>query len=263
MSFPDNFFVAALSLDIVRGDKKANFKKLEESLSQLPQGTDLLVLPELFSTGYIEDAEEAKCLSETENEESIQCLKRIASECNLAISGSFLSNTAQMLFNRAFFVEPNGETTFYDKRHLFCISEESRVCHKGNQLPPVVRYRRWNIALAICYDVRFPAWLRNMDNRYDLLVVPANWPTKRQYAWEHLLKARAIENQTYVIGANRSGGDKYGQYDDSTFVIDFMGQSVGENNGVITTASLSKSSLEKFREHFPVWMDADEFSIKL
>lgn len=261
MSFPDNFIVAALSLDVVRGDKKANFTKLENYLTQLPNGTDLLVLPELFSTGYIQDAEEAKCLSETDYGDSIQCLKRIASDCNLAISGSYLSNTGDLLYNRAFFIEPNGEATFYDKRHLFCISEESKVCQKGKQLPPVVRYRRWNIALAVCYDVRFPSWLRNYGNKYDLLVVPANWPTKRQYAWEHLLKARAIENQSYVIGANRSGDDKFGQYDGSTYIIDYMGQSVGDNKGEITTASLSKSSLEKFREHFPVWKDADEFNI--
>lgn len=116
--------------------------------------------------------------------------------------------------------------------------------------------------MAICYDVRFPVWLRNTGNKYDLLVIPANWPDKRQYAWEHLLKARAIENQAYVIGANRSGEDSFGKYDKSTYIIDYMGQSVGENKGAFTIAELSKSSLEKIREHFPVWKDADEFGIR-
>ncbi len=262
MSFPDNLIVAVLSLDIVRGDKNANFTRLENCLSQLPQGTDLLVLPELFSTGYIKEETEAKSLAETEYGDSIQRLKKIASDRNLALCGSFLSNTAHLLFNRAFFIEPDGEISFYDKRHLFCISEESKVCHRGVRLSPVVRYRRWNIALAICYDIRFPAWLRNKDNKYDLLVVPANWPTKRQYAWEHLLKARAIENQAYVIGANRSGEDSFGQYDGSTYIVDYMGKTMGDQNGVLTIAALSKSSLEKYREHFPVWKDADDIDIK-
>lgn len=263
MSFPDKFIVAALSTDIVQGDKEVNLHMIEKHLYNLPEGTDLLVLPELFSTGYISDPEYAKELAETEYGDTIHRLKSIAKERNLAICGSFLSNTTHIIFNRAFFIEPDGETTFYDKRHLFCISEESKLCRRGIQLPPVIRYRRWNISIAICYDVRFPVWLRNTRNRYDLLVIPANWPDKRRYAWEQLLKARAIENQVYVVGTNRSGKDSYGQYDESTYIIDYMGYHIGKNDGILTYATITKDPLEKFRERFPVWKDADDFSIKL
>ncbi len=263
MSFPDKFLVAALSLDISQADKQANFQQIEDQLKTLPKGADLLVLPELFSTGYIHDAEEAKGLAEAVDGATISHLKKLASEHNLAICGSYLSNTADRLFNRGFFIEPDGESTFYDKRHLFCISEESKVCDHGIMLPTTVRYRRWNIAMAICYDLRFPAWLRNTGNKYDLMIVPANWPNKRQYAWEHLLKARAIENQAYIVGANRSGNDRYGEYDNSTYIIDFMGQNIGEKSGKFTLAELSKTPMEKLRQHFPIWKDADDFEIKL
>lgn len=262
MSYPDSFLVAALSLDIKQEDKEENFRQIEEQLSKLPAGIDLLVLPELFSTGYIQNIEEAKKQAETEYGDSVARLKKMASEYNMAICGSFLSNTAHLLFNRGFFIEPDGEATFYDKRHLFCVSEESRICHRGIKLPPVIRYRRWNISLAICYDLRFPTWLRNKDNKYDLLVMPANWPDKRQYAWEHLLKARAIENQAYIVGANRSGTDSFGHYDQTTYIYDYLGKSIGRNDGYFTIASLSKASLEKIREHFPVWKDADDFDVR-
>lgn len=262
MSFPDAFLVAVLSLDIQRGDKDKNFLQVKECLTKLPEGIDLLVLPELFSTGYIQNIEDARALSETEYGDTIVRLKKIASEYNMAVCGSFLSNTAHLLFNRGFFIEPDGESTFYDKRHLFCISEESKVCHRGIQLPPVIRYRRWNISMAICYDLRFPVWLRNTGNKYDLLVLPANWPDKRQFAWEHLLIARAIENQAFVIGANRSGRDSFGQYDNTTYIIDYKGKSIGRNVGNITFATLAKSPLEKAREIFPVYRDADEFGVR-
>lgn len=263
MSFPDTFIVAALSIDIVHTDKESNFRLIEENLGSLPISTDLLILPELFSTGYVSDYNKALALSETEDGITSQRLKTIAKERNLAICGSFLSKTSEYLYNRCFFFEPNGDAYFYDKRHLFCISEESRICQRGVNLPPVIRYRGWNISMAICYDLRFPGWLRNWKNKYDLMVIPANWPNKRSYAWEQLLKARAIENQAYVIGANRTGNDEYGFYDNSTYIIDYMGYPIGTNKGIITYATLSKTALDKSRLNFPVWKDADELDIKI
>lgn len=263
MSFPDAFIVAALSIDIVQGDKESNFRIVEEHLCDLPIGTDLLVLPELFSTGYIKDAELATALAETEYGDTVNRLKAIAKEYNMALCGSFLSKTAHILLNRGFFIEPDGEVHFYDKRHLFCISEESKVCRRGIKLPPIIRFRRWNISMAICYDIRFPAWIRNIGNKYDLLIIPANWPDKRSYAWDHLLKARAIENQAYVVGANRSGKDSFGQYNQTTHIIDYLGYPIGTDKGILTYAELSKEALEKVRDHFPVWKDADEFDIKM
>lgn len=262
MSFPDLFTVACISLDIAQADKEKNFERLKKSLTMVPEGTDLLVLPELFSTGFIQDIDEAKELAETEHGDTISSLRHIAASRNIAVCGSFLSSTAHLLFNRAFFIEPDGETAFYDKRHLFCISNESKICHRGIAASPVVRYRRWNISMAVCYDIRFPAWLRNSANKYDLLVVPANWPDKRKYAWEHLLEARAIENMSYVIGVNRTGRDSSGEYSDSTYIFDYKGQSLGTTQQNVTIASLSKSRLETFRETFPAWKDADEFVIR-
>ena len=262
MSFPDLFTVACISLDIALADKDTNLYKLNNLLPRVPDGTDLLILPELFSTGFVQDIDKAKELAETEDGDTIANLKQIAASRKIAICGSFLSNTAHLLFNRAFFIEPDGETAFYDKRHLFCISNESKICHRGIATSPVIRYRRLNISMAVCYDIRFPAWLRNTGNKYDLLIVPANWPDKRKYAWEHLLEARAIENMSYVIGVNRTGKDSSGEYNDSTYIFDYKGQSIGSTQQNITVASLSKSRLETFREHFPVWKDADEFDIR-
>lgn len=263
MSITDNLSVAILSIDIALADKEANKAAVEALLKQVDADTDLIVLPELFSTGYINNPEEASALAETDSGETIGYIKKTAKERHLAICGSFLAKDGHALFNRGFFVEPSGETAFYDKRHLFCLSEESKICEHGAKLPWVVRYRRWNISMAVCYDLRFPVWLRNTDNRYDLLVIPANWPDKRQYAWERLLEARAIENQSYVIGANRSGSDHFGIYDNSSYIIDFTGHSIGATVGYITTAVLNKSQMEMMREHFPVGKDSDDFVVKL
>lgn len=263
MSRTDNLSVAILSLAITQADKESNKAAVESELKKWALKVDLLVLPELFSTGYISDPEEAKSMAETDHGETMEFIKKIAREYNMAVCGSFLAKTAHMLFNRGFFMEPDGEVTFYDKRHLFCISEESKECHRGISLPPVVRYRRWNICMAICYDLRFPVWLRNKGNKYDLLVIPANWPDRRQYAWLRLLEARAIENQSYVIGANRSGSDEFGVYDDSAYIIDFTGHSIGSTVDRITTAILDKNQLERMRSSFPVYKDADDFTVTL
>lgn len=246
-----NLKIHTISLDIAEADKESNLRALEAALATLPQGTDLVILPELFTTGFIADREQASALAETSQGSTMQAIEQLAETHNCAICGSFLARSGPWLYNRAFFVEPSRECTFYDKRHLFSLSSEPQVMHRGESLPPVIRYRGWNIAIAVCYDLRFPVWLRNTGLKYDLLVIVANWPAKRQYQWTHLLIARAIENQAYVVGANRSGSDAYGTYSDLTFAFDYTGQLIAP------TSTLSMAQLEKYRENFPFYKDAD------
>ena len=263
MSLYDLLHVTAVPLDIAIGDKSLNRSNLEKCIESLPADTDIAVLPELWSTGYIASPEEASAMAEGIEGESMSLVATLSRKKNVAIAGSYLArdNDGKM-FNRAFFVEPSGECSFYDKRHLFVLSQEASVVAQGKRLSPIIRFRGWNIALSVCYDIRFPIWNRNTGLKYDLLLVPANWPSKRGYAWEHLLQARAIENLAYVVGANRSGSDPYGEYNDVTYIFDYMGKPIGESANGFVSAKLSKERLQKFRSSFPVWKDADEASIK-
>lgn len=255
-----------LPLDIVWADPEANILKVKDSLERMPRGVDLVVLPELFSTGYIKDSGLLSNLPETNNGPTLSEIRKLAQKHNCAIAGSFLARTAHKVYNRAFFIEPNGEETFYDKRHLFTLSHENECYSPGMSLKPVVRFRGWDISMIVCYDLRFPVWCRQSEKKYDLLIVPANWGNKRRYAWEHLLIARAIENQAYVIGANRGGEDDYGEYDGSTFIYNFSGMPLGEPLAGVPgaiIATLDKEALEERREAFPVADSADRFEIIL
>ena len=186
--------IAVLSSDIVWADREENLFITEKTLSRLEKGIDIAVLPELFNIGFVDTPELIERLSEDSSDSStILKLKEWSHKYNCAIAGSLLIKEGEKYFNRAFFVEPSGETTFYDKKHLFRIGNESRYYNAGSKTIPIIRFRGWNIALAVCYDLRFPAWLRNQrSHSYDLLIIPANWPQKREYAWRHLLIARAI-----------------------------------------------------------------------
>ncbi len=260
--YTDLLRVSALPLDIVLGDKDANFKKVENSLGMLPQGTDIVVLPELFSTGFTDNPESLAGWAERNTQNTVDRLRALASAYSCAFAGSFLAYTAPHVYNRAFFIEPNGDETFYDKRHLFSVSSEARLLAAGDSVSPVVRFRGWNVALAVCYDIRFPVWCRNAGNKYDIMLVPANWPQARAYAWEHLLIARAIENQCAVVGANRGGEDAFGVYTGLSFSFDCLGHPVGRkaDSGWII-ADFSKIRQDEFRQKFPVSADADKFSI--
>lgn len=259
--------VAAISIDIAQGKPDENMSAVGRSLELLDSTTDLVVLPELFSTGYVADPAEAASLAQSNGGSTMSTLHSLAAKYNLAIAGTFLASTGHRIYNRAFFIEPSGDDTYYDKHHLFSLSNESKIYTQGTANIPIVRYRAWNIAMIICYDLRFPVWSRNVDNAYDMLLVPANWPTVRSYAWQHLLIARAIENQCCVVGANRSGSDQYGVYDDQTFILDATGHSVGSRlsrrsaPAPIITASLSLSHVEHTRRRMPAIDSADRFTI--
>lgn len=267
--------VAALPLDIVEANPAQNIANIRKYLPLLPDSTDIIVLPELFSTGYIDNPTEAARFAETDHDDTMRSIAAIAEAYNVAICGSFLARTGSNLYNRAFFIEPDGETAFYDKRHLFCISDEAGIAQKGCSLPPLVRFRGMNITFAICYDVRFPAWIRASALHSDMMIIPANWPEKRAFAWQHLLQARAIENQIYIVGCNRSGKTAFGKFDNLSYIIDYTGKIIGsgyadsdsadsENNllgDAPIVAVCSKTDLRHFRQHFPVWSDADQFDI--
>lgn len=260
----NSFKTAIISHDIVWGDVSENLYTIEKALSRIEKDTDLVVLPELFSTGFMTSPELLiRYAEDAAHSHTLEQVRNWARRYNMAFTATLLIFQDGSIFNRAFFVEPSGETTFYDKKHLFSLGSESRDFTSGTTPIPVIRYRGWNIALAICYEVRFPAWLRNQGNKYDILVLPANWPTNRAYAWRHLLIARAIENQAYVVGANRSGSDDSGQYGngDQSFIFNYLGKPIHTPTPAtnIITATFDHDKLTEYRHHFPVVDDADPF----
>ena len=251
-----------LQYPIVWEDKEANLKKAAYLLEEEKLQADLLVLPEMFTTGF---SMKAKELSEPNDGETVNRIKQWSESFNIAIAGSFIACADNRFYNRAFFITPDGEAFFYDKRHLFSIGSEHTVFSAGKE-KVIAKYRGWNICLQICYDLRFPVWTRNVDNEYDLLLYVANWPASRISSWNALLPARAVENQAYVCGVNRVGEDglkvKHNGY---SSVYDMKGKLLAgfepEEEGV-KVATLSLNLLKEFRTNFPVWKDADSFEVK-
>lgn len=258
-----NLNVAIISLDIAWADRDENLLNTEKLLRKLRQGTDLVVLPELFSTGFVQDHSVFPTLAETLSGPTLTAVSRWSRIFNLAIAGGLLFKHGNKIFNRGFLIDPSGEEYYYDKRHLFSLSAESEVFTQGEEEPFVARYRGWNLSLIVCYDLRFPVWCRNKSHRYDAMLVPANWANSRQYAWSHLLIARAIENQAYYVGANRGGSDDLGKYGGSAMIVDGLGKpisEVDEKTGIIY-ATLNKDILEEQRRKFPAGRDADDFAL--
>lgn len=210
--------------------------------------------------------------AERNTQDTINTIKQLASQHNVAIAGSFLARTASQLYNRAFFIEPNSDETFYDKRHIFGIGGED-VYNAGKTEAPMLRYRGWNIKVIVCYDLRFPAWCRNNyrnNSPYDLMLVISSWPKARVHPWKTLLAARAIENISYVCGANRSGITPGGIDFASglSALYDSKGglcepQTTPLASGNIYSYTLDKAALEHFRQKFPAWQDADTFILQM
>lgn len=263
-----NLNLCLLPLRIEWGEEKKNLSELESCLSLVHPDTDIVVVPETFSTGFPVGMtrEEVRKLARKPDGETVSLLKELSSKHGVALAGSFIAVEGGGLFNRGFFVEPSGEVTFSDKRHLFSMAGEEKIFTRGEKRLKV-RFRGWNIALFICYDLRFPVWSRNISNEYDLALYVANWPEVRIDAWNKLLPARAIENLAYSAGVDCSGRDPKGfEYDGSSHIFDFKGQEISvvmENpDGTrFVYASLSKEKLERFREKFPAFNDSDPFRI--
>lgn len=253
--------IALFPQEIVWGDKATNIDTLINIMGRLHPETDLLILPETFSTGFPsgKNKEEVRPLAERNTGRTVDTLKALAKTYGTAIAGSFVADTGGLLSNRAFFIEPGGEETFADKKHLFTMAGEHKVFSPGSDRLHV-RYRGWNIAMVVCYDVRFPIWCRNKGNEYDLLLAVANWPKVRAEAWKLLLGARAVENLSYVAGVNCTGTDHMGfPYEGESDAIDFKGKSIGTpdpETGIIY-ARLERERLDAFRTKFPAWQDAD------
>ncbi len=263
----DTLRISLLQTDIVWEDKKENLRRLHGKLQSLCGETDLVILPEMFSTGF---SMSPAALAEPATGETMVTLQQWAADFRTAIAGSFVASgsgssaQAQRYHNRAFFLTPEGGSHFYDKRHLFRIGLEGEQYTAGTRRP-VVTYKGWHILLLICYDLRFPVWSRNVNNEYDLLVYVASWPSSRRNAWDILLQARALENLCYTCGVNRIGTDGNGlSYNGGSILYSPKGEvlaSVPNDKESIANATLSLHSLRTFREKFPAWKDADSFTI--
>lgn len=255
--------IAALQTDLVWEDKATNLKTVRKLLEECSPNADLAVVPEMFSTAF---SVQAAQLAEPTDGNTLTTLKGWAKELNIAICGSYIACEGTNIYNRAFFLTPEGEEFYYDKRHLFRMAGEDQHFSPG-QMVTVVHYRGWNIMLSVCYDLRFPVWLRNVNNSYDLLLCMANWPTGRRSVWDVLLRARALENQCFVCGVNRIGTDAFGvDYNGGSTIISPQGKelaTVPDRTEGFAIATLEGKQLKLFREKFPTWKDADAFSLVL
>ena len=242
-------------------DKEANLQMLEEKIFSISQPTEIVVLPEMFSTGF---SMQPKKLAETMDGETVEWMKRIAAKKKIILTGSVIIEEDRNFYNRLVWVLPNGQIGYYDKRHLFAYGDEDQHYTAGKKRL-IASVKGWKINLMVCYDLRFPVWSRQQgDFEYDVLIYVANWPERRVLAWTSLLRARAIENQSYVIGVNRTGddGNKI-PYTGESMAVDPMGEILYHKNDEedVFTVTLDRSDLEKTREKFPFWKDADRFKI--
>jgi predicted amidohydrolase len=254
--------ISVIQSDIVWLGREQNFKSFEVLFASLSGRSDIAVLPEMFTTGFVTDPRNA---GERQGGPTEVWMKDMAARYGFAICGSYIVNEGSHYFNRLLFISPDGSAHSYDKWHLFSLGGEDKSFTAGRDRI-VFNYMGFRISPYICYDLRFPVWMRNR-NDYDLLIVSANWPEPRIEVWDTLLKARAIENQCFVAGANRTGTDGVGiRYNGHSAVFGMKGELLsyaGTESTCSVTAELNIEDLEKFREKFPVWRDADEFDIKL
>lgn len=249
--------VTAIQTDIVWNDVQRNLLAAEQ-LIHSSATADLYVLPEMFSTGFITKPD-ATC--ETEQGIALAWMQRIAKETDAAITGSVAVRTPEGDYrNRMYFVKPDGTFLYYDKRHLFTYAGE-HLSYTAGQEPVTVQWRGVSILLQVCYDLRFPCFSRNnSESPYDLVIYVASWPESRRVVWDILLRARAIENQCYVIGVNRIGDDPGCHYNGGTTIISPYGQveaSAPDDTTTVITSLLDLERLRAFRQKFPVLNDAD------
>jgi omega-amidase len=258
--------VAIIQSDLLWEDIPGNLSHFEEKISLIKEAVDLIVLPEMFNTGFSMNPE---ACAEMQDGTSTQWLKKKAEEKNCVITASLLTAEGGKYFNRLIWMMPDGNYYHYDKKHLFRFAGEDEVFSAGNRRITTT-FKGWNFCPLICYDLRFPVWGRNtLDNEkfgYDCLVYIANWPEKRRDAWMSLLKARAIDNQSYVIGVNRVGIDGKGNsYSGDSMIFSPSGkilQQIPANKESTEIITLSYSELQSFRKQFPFSKDWDKFKIE-
>jgi omega-amidase len=268
--------ITTIQTNLAWEDRAANLRMLEQKIGAIEEKTEVVVLPEMFSTGF---SMRPEALAETMDGESVEWMKRVSRENGIVLAGSLMIKDGEDHYNRMIWMLPNGQFGYYDKRHLFAYAEEDKHYKAGNKRL-IASVKGWKINLQICYDLRFPVWARNrvfesaqtgIPNNstplpeYDVLIYVANWPERRSHAWKTLLCARAIENQCYVVGVNRVGTDANNiYYSGNTLVIDPLGQVLYHmaDEEDVNTITLQKEVLEETRSKFPFWRDADAFRIE-
>jgi omega-amidase len=256
----DSLSIALVQADLYWEDVTANLSSFEETIATFEKPVDVIVLPEMFNTGFTMNT----AFAEPVNLTTTRWMKQIARQTSALVIGSFAVKEGGSYFNRLFYVFPDGNFEAYDKRHLFRMGEEHETYSRGNERNGVM-WHGWNIQGLVCYDLRFPVWSRNTSERtYDLLIYVANWPAKRINAWSTLLKARAVENLSYVVGVNRIGADGNGiGHNGYSVAHDFLGEplsGLGEAAG-FEIVNISKQELADYRAGFPAHLDADPFKL--
>ena len=264
--------VTIIQSDLHWENSRENLTMFSAKIASIAVPTDVIVLPEMFNTGFSMLSEK---LAETMNGETVTWMKAQAQKSGAVVVGSLIIEEYNNFYNRLVWVQPDGDYYIYDKRHLFRMADEHKSFSPGKERL-IVNYKGWRICPMICYDLRFPVWgrnkklsvdscqlLENNQQEYDILIYIANWPEARKTHWIKLLDARAIENQCYVVGVNRIGEDGNGfSYSGNTVVINYMGEpisSVQEKTAAVETITLSMSDLATWREKFPLSKDGDEF----
>lgn len=254
--------ITYIQSDLIWEDRKQNLNNFTKKINSIQNQTDLILLPEMFPTGFSMKPEP---IAESMPSESLDWMRQTARKTQAAICGTLIVKEKDDYFNRLFFVKPDNTYEYYDKRHLFRMSGEDKHYSPGTK-KTIIEYKNWRIRPLICYDLRFPVWSRN-QNDYDLLLYLANWPASRIEVWKTLLKARALENQSYCVGVNRIGTDGYGAaFNGSSMIIDakgkFLSQAKDNEEGIYST-TIDRNELDEFRKRFPAYLDADMFEIKI
>ncbi|WP_428664495.1 amidohydrolase [Runella sp.] len=253
--------VALVQTSLYWESPTANLAMLEEKIAAIEQPADLIVLPEMFTTGFTMKPE---TVAEPMNFTTFKWMRQMAAQTGAVVTGSYVVKENGNYFNRLLWMQPDGEFDSYDKRHLFRMGKEHEHYAAGERRI-IKEIKGWRVCPLICYDLRFPVWARNQQLEYDLLVYVANWPAVRRQIWNTLLQARSIENLSYVVGVNRVGedGNKLFYAGDSAFV-DFKGELLSRRNAneMIIEQTLDYEALQAFRERFPAYLDADRFEIR-
>jgi omega-amidase len=256
----DNLKVCIIQVQLHWENPVANLLMFSEKINSISEKIDLIVLPEMFTTGFTMNA---IALSEEETGESVQWMISQARQYDVAITGSLIIKENKNFYNRLYFVFPDGSFQTYDKRHTFTLAGENRTYTAGDQ-QVIVEYKGWKICPLICYDLRFPVWARNTQS-YDLLIYVANWPEKRISAWDALLKARAIENMSFCVGVNRVGQDGNGhEYVGHSAIYDVLGAQISTRDfekEFVEIITLDKSHLISNRDHLQFLNDKDSFNL--
>lgn len=256
----DNLNIALIQTALVWENPQQNRDNFLEKIENIKEPVDLVVLPEMFTSGF---TMQPSHVAETMQGETISWLTSLASKKQFAITGSLVIEENGNFYNRMVFVHPNGKIEHYDKRHRFTLAGEHKVYTAGSK-KLIVNYKGWKICPLVCYDLRFPVWSRNTDN-YDVLIYVANWPAPRITAWDTLLKARAIENMSYCVGVNRVGTDDNNhEYSGHSAVYDVLGARVDTipfNEEAIEIITLKKENISTYRSKLNFLSDQDQFSI--